>query len=301
MRPSDLENLALRYVPGEGAIAIDPLGAGLVNESYRVARGGRLYSLRVPAAHAAEFGLDRGWECRVLECAAAAGIAPLVECCDPCQGILVMRWAGGRAWTVPEVRRAENIDSVAQLARRIHALPAPQGARIMSPAAWIAYYQEALIQHAADTGYPPIDGRRSLDLRSRATGSLAALTASPPLAPVLCHSDLHRHNVVVGEHGLILLDWEYAHVSEPLWDLAGWICNNDLNEDSRQLLLARYLDRGPTSPEAARLKRLVWLYDYVCFLWCELYSKLRPGGAGEGIFARGQLLAERLEHGSGRA
>ena len=157
------------------------------------------------------------------------------------------------------------------------------------------------MRHAAHSGQPLIDGQRPLDLRSRATQSLAALAASPPVAPVLCHSDLHRHNVVVGEHGLILLDWEYAHVSEPLWDLAGWICNNDLSEDSRQLLLARYLDRGPTSPEAARLKRLVWLYDYVCLLWCELYSKLRPGGAGEGIFARGQLLVERLEHGSGRA
>ena len=222
--------LALRYVPGEGAIVIEPLGAGLVNESYRVARGGRRYSLRVPAPHAAELGLDRGWECRVLERAAAAGIAPVVECCEPREGILVTRWVEGRAWTSAEVRRAaEHRAAWRNSHGAFTRCPCPQGARMMSPAAWIAYYQEALIRHGART--PGIRcstrGRRS-SCNRQATARLAALAASPPLAPVLCHSDLHPQNVVVGDHGLVLLDWEYAHVSEPLWDLAGWICNNDL-------------------------------------------------------------------------
>ena len=76
MLPSDLREIAERYVPGSGALAIQRLGSGLVNDSYRVARGDRLYSLRVPTPCAAELGIDREWECRVLGRAEAAGLAP---------------------------------------------------------------------------------------------------------------------------------------------------------------------------------------------------------------------------------
>ena len=94
---------------------------------------------------------------------------------------------------------------------------------------------------------------------------------------MLCHSDLHAANLVSGEGGLMLLDWEYAHVSEAFWDLAGWSCNNDLAEESRRLLLASYLGRTPRDEETERLEHLAWLYDYVCVLWSELFAA--RGGA----------------------
>jgi thiamine kinase len=290
MRSSELENLALRYVPGPGTPAIQAIGVGLVNESYRVERGKRSYSLRVPAAHAAELGLDREWECRVLEGAEAAGLAPVIERCAPREGILVARWVHGRSWTPEEVRRAENIDRIAMLVRRIHALGVPHGPRGMSPATWIAHYCTALRRRG---------GAEPLELRPLARKHLAAHAELMPHGAVLCHSDLHPQNIIEGDRGLVLLDWEYAHVSEPWWDLAGWICNNDLGPNSGRLLLARYLDRQPTAPEARHLRLLVWLYDYVCLLWCELYVRLRPAGAANGTAERAQLLAQRLAAESG--
>ena len=53
------------------------------------------------------------------------------------------------------------------------------------------------------------------------------------------------------------------------------------------MLLASYLERRPTPPEAARLKLLVWLYDYVCLLWCELYSRLRPARSPAAAYVPG--------------
>ena len=106
---------------------------------------------------------------------------------------------------------------------------------------------------------------------------LAALGAvAARAAPVLCHSDLHAQNLVVAAHGLVLLDWEYAHVSDPLWDLAGWSCNNDLGAGCQRSLLASYLGRRPGAEDASRLEHLVWLYDYVCLLWSEVFAALRP-------------------------
>ena len=72
-----------------------------------------------------------------------------------------------------------------------------------------------------------VEGRHRLS----ASAGRAAPRRARSLAPrprVLCHSDLHAANLVATERGLVLLDWEYAHVSEALWDLAGWACNNDL-------------------------------------------------------------------------
>ena len=288
----DTEAIARSYVPGEGAVSIECLGSGLVNESYRVARAGRRYSLRIPLPAGEDLGLDRAWEYRVLARAAAAGIAPLIERCEPLEGILVARWVDGRSWTPDEVREPANIRAVALLARRIHGLTIPEAPRRMSPADWVAYYREALGRRGSEGSGDPRrspmpDVEKSLAVRG------AALAALPSVPTVLCHSDLHAANLVAGEGGLKLLDWEYAHLSEAFWDLAGWSCNNDFAEEARRLLLLSYLGRTPREEETERLEHLAWLYDYVCVLWSELFAT-RGGGEARAVSARARFLAERL-------
>jgi thiamine kinase-like enzyme len=291
----DAEAVARSYVPGEGAVSIERLGSGLVNESYRVARAGRHYSLRIPLPRGEDLGLDRAWECRVLARAAAAGVAPVIERCDPLEGILVMRWVDGRTWTPDEAREPASIPAVALLARRIHGLTIPEAPRRMSPADWVAYYRRALGRRGSGPG----DGAGDLRRRQRReieTGfavRCAALAALPSVPPVLCHSDLHAANLVAGEGGLTLLDWEYAHLSEAFWDLAGWSCNNDLAEEARHLLLSSYLGRTPRDEETERFEHLAWLYDYVCVLWSELFAA-RGGAEAGAVSVRARFLAERL-------
>jgi thiamine kinase-like enzyme len=295
MSRNTLEEFALRWVPGEGPVEIHSLTSGLVNQSCRVARSGRLYSMRV-AADSRDLGLDREWECKVLGAAAAAGLAPAIEYCDPAQGILVADWVSGRSWTPEEIRQPDQIHAMAQLLRGIHALPVPQPARIMNPADWIAHYADALAVPRGTAGRPSAGAAlSSTGLRGAADARLALLAVSPsqPPEPVLCHSDLHRLNVTIGAR-LMLLDWEYAHVSHPYWDLAGWVANNDWTDALAGDLLARYLQRPAEPDEVAHLALFVWLYDYVCLLWSELYLKQRPGEASEGVSARAERLANRL-------
>ena len=48
----------------------------------------------------------------------------------------------------------------------------------------------------------------------------------PPESPRLVHGDFRNGNIMVGEDGLrAVLDWELAHVADPMEDL-GWICAN---------------------------------------------------------------------------
>ena len=299
MPPDRVEEAARRYVPGVGAVSVERLGRGLVNESHRVVRDGRVYSLRMPTAEPAPTGVDREWECRVLALASAAGLAPTIVRCEPRRGVLVAQWEEGPALRPDEARGLDAAVRVAELTRRVHALPLPGNARIVEPADWIEHYRDALIR------LPPgprqalrmpgrADGADALQAESeRRLGGLEALTPR-----VLCHSDLHPANLVRTERGLVLLDWEYAHVSEALWDLAGWACNNDLEPAVRAVLLASYLGRPASDEEAQRLEDLAWLYDYVCLLWSEVYCGAARASTGL-ILERGRVLAGRLSRAAG--
>jgi thiamine kinase-like enzyme len=263
MQPDEVARIAARVVPGSGPAQIDRLSCGLVNTSYRVVRDGRLYALRVATLSALDLGLDRAWEMRVLEVASGAGLAPIIEYCDPTAGIMVLRWAMGRSWSPDEVQKPENIQRLGVLVRRIQALPRPEPPRVMSPAAWIDFYRHALERSTAHARQVP----RSV---SSADALLAALERLPAARAVLCHGDLHRLNLIDGDGALLALDWEYSHVADPLWDLAGWSCNNDLDDEARHGLLSSYLERPPAPADWSRLKILAALYDHVCLLWSEL-------------------------------
>jgi aminoglycoside phosphotransferase (APT) family kinase protein len=288
--------LAERYVPGSGPVRIDALGSGLVNRSYRVRRDGRAFSLRIAAPRASELGLDRGWECRVLRCAAGAGLAPAVERCEPRAGVLVMRWAEGGSWAPDQAGSRAALDALALLVRRVHELPLPGRARRVRPAQWIAFYRRSLERRG---GRPPSKSqdRRRLELAQIAQSLLDGLGEEPSAQSALCHGDLHVQNLVITAAAVpLILDWEYAHVSDPWWDLAGWACNGDLTAERRHLLLQRYLGREPTPQGARRLGRLAWLYDYMCLLWSELYLSSRPdpSAARAAVSARARGLADRL-------
>jgi aminoglycoside phosphotransferase (APT) family kinase protein len=274
-------------IPGAGPAEVAPSSAGLVNESYRVMRDGRAYSLRMPGPRTADLGQDRSWECRVLERAGAAGLSPPLELCDAGRGIIVARWMEGDAWTRADALQPANLARAASLLRRVHRLEIPVAPRRMSPKSWIAHYAAALEQAG---GVPPL----ASSLAARAGQYLDTLSSLPAAAPVLCHSDLHVDNVLDTGPDLMLLDWEYAHVSDPFWDVAGWACNNDMGD--RDAWLAEYLGRLPEPHETRRLGVHAWLYDYVCLLWSELFLRSRPAGD---VAERARCLGRRLSDPSG--
>jgi thiamine kinase len=292
MQPPDVERLCRTIVPGAGSVQIQPLGAGLLSETYKVTRDGAAYALKVAAEQRPELGMDRAWEVRVLERAGGAGLAPRLVYSDAGGTVVVARWVSGRPWVSQESTQAANIRSVAALLRRVHALPVPAPPRVVNPLQWIAIYSTALSQRSAPACDPA--------LRTAAVNRAQQIAEPPLVTGVLCHSDLHAMNLIRGAESLILLDWEYAHVADPLWDLAGWSANNDLEAGAQWTLLSDYLQITPGQQDWRRLRLFLWLYDYVCLLWCRLYSivsgeqGLGAQGAAQGIAERSRLLDARL-------
>jgi thiamine kinase-like enzyme len=285
MQLPEIERLCHAIVPGAGSIVLTALGAGLISETYRVARDGVAYTLKVAAEHRPELGVDLAWEVQVLERAAGAGLAPRSVYCDLDGAVLLSRWAEGRSWVSHEAARAANLDRIAALLRRVHALAVPMPARLVTPLQWIEIYSAALSRRVSYTSDPAL--RREALVRAQAWSKL------PRAIGVVCHSDLHTLNLLQEDDSLILLDWEYAHVTDPLWDLAGWCANNDLDAELQDGLLRRYLGEAPISSQWPRFRLLLALYDYVCLLWTQLYSSVR-GSEANGAAERARLLDARL-------
>jgi thiamine kinase-like enzyme len=283
--PRDIEQLCTAIVPGTGAVQIHLLAKGLISESYRVVRDGRAYTLKAAAAYAAEFALNIAWEAQVLERAGSAGMAPALVYCDVERALLVSRWVEGLSWSPEEVRRPANIGKIAALLRRVHALEVPLPPRLMNPLSWVQVYGTALSRRSR--GVP------GSALRTAADARLQELAQLPAPAGVVCHSDLHRMNLLHRDESLILIDWEYAHISDPLWDLAGWAANNDFEPAARGELLGKYLGTAPTAGDWQRFRLLMWLYDYVCLLWSRLYLSVRRDGVHD-ISRRATQLDARL-------
>jgi thiamine kinase-like enzyme len=292
MQPPDVERLCRTILPGAGSVQVQPLGVGLLSATYRVTRDGAAYALKVAAEHRPELGMDRAWEVRVLEHAGGAGLAPRLVYSDAGGAVVVARWVSGRPWASQESALAANVRSIAALLRQVHALTIPAPPRVVSPLQWIAIYSAVLSRSSAPPGDPA--------LRTAAVNRAQQIAEPPLTAGVVCHSDLHAMNLIRGAESLILLDWEYAHVADPLWDLAGWSANNDLEAGAQWTLLSDYVQAAPAQQDWRRLRLFLWLYDYVCLLWCQLYLNVLGGqgldgqGGTQGIAERARLLDARL-------
>jgi thiamine kinase len=281
----EIEALCAAIVPGEGAVHIHELSRGLVNQSYRVARDGRDYSLRLAIADGAAIALDRAWEARLLQVAGAAQVAPALRFQDAARGILLSDWLPGHTWRGVDAGDAAAVEPIAQLLRRVHALSVPRPAHRMNPAEWLEHYESA--------------GPGALRRRPAATRVLNEWAALPAAPAVVCHGDLHALNLVQCGDSLRLLDWEYAHVSDAYWDIAGWCANADFTESAKRRLLACYLGGAPSQEQWRRLELLLWLYDYVCLQWSALYlyrqtADPAAGAAAASMAARAALLDARL-------
>jgi thiamine kinase-like enzyme len=285
MQLLDVERLCRAVVPGAGSVAIEALGAGLISETYRVARDGAAYTLKVASEPRPKLRLDPAWEARVLELAGGVGLAPRLVYFALDRGVLLTRWAEGRCWSSREVTAAANLEKLAALLRRVHALAAPIPARAVTPLQWIEIYDAALSRRTSSSSDPV--------LRSAALARTETLGKLPRTAGVVCHSDLHAMNLLQQDDSLILLDWEYAHVTDPFWDLAGWCANNDFAVEVQWRLLTHYLGNAPMSSQWPRFRLLLALYDYVCLLWSQLYLSERRAEAN-GVAERARLLDARL-------
>jgi thiamine kinase-like enzyme len=235
---------ALERLWPNGVDAVELLGGGITNHNFKITVGDDAYVLRIGGRDTELLGIDRAVEHEASLVAAALGIGPeVVAFLDP-PGFLVTRFLEG------EVGRVSP-DEAAPLLRRFHSGPPISGR--FDPFRVCEDY--AAIARAGGVPIPAVHAE------AKETADRIERRLRPrPLAP--CHNDLLGANFIHGGERLWIVDWEYAGMGDPAFDLANFAVSNDLDEEGDRLLLGAY---GGGAPDVHVLMRFV--SDYREAMW----------------------------------
>lgn len=233
------------------ALSWHPLPGGRSNESWRVCADGENYVLRISSGRLPPPVADARREFRIQRAAAAAGIAPEPVCREPEAGVLVSRYAEGAVLTGAEISGFDTLAEIAALLRRVRKLPDPGGHYTPAGAG------EAYLAAVGDPA-----------LRRRGAGLVAELGSLPaPAERGVCHMDPVAGNLIRTGRGLELLDWEFAVVGDPLFDVAAVVAYHDLGEAASAHLLEAWAEGAADDALRRRLAHLVRAHDALHWLW----------------------------------
>jgi thiamine kinase-like enzyme len=262
-------------------LRVEPL-ASLTNRSFRLTLGEDEFVLRIPGAGTASY-IDRAAEAHNAQSAAAIGIAPEVLHADPASGLMLTRFVpASRPLTAADLRQPASLARAMDLLKRLHESGLSfQGRMELLPKL------DQYIALAARKGWP-----EALDLTPARRAAEAARPvlerAGVPWVP--CHIDPVPHNFVVGgtPHALYLLDWEYAAMCEPMWDLAAVSIEAELDEATDRFLLDAYF--GAAAPQqSGRFILYKSLLNLLAAAWAVVQLVDANSSADFAAFARTRL------------
>jgi thiamine kinase-like enzyme len=241
-----------------GRPEIERIG-GLTNRNYRVTLGPEGYVLRLAGAGTAAY-IDRRAEEHNAKVAAAAGVNAEVLFFDAEAGTLLARYVGG-ATTMSEraFKDLARVERAARTFRQMHRHPQAFAGRF-DVFAQIDEYLALLGRNDAriPEGYDA--------LHKEADAARHALAENPAaLAP--CHNDPLAENFVDSPSRMYLVDWEYAGMNDPMWDLGDLSVEANFGPEQDEALLRAYFEGVPPAAERGRMVLAKGLCDLVWTLW----------------------------------
>ena len=238
---------ALQRVPETAGreLTLTALSGGITNRNFLITVAGapERYVIRLAGNDTHLLGISREVEHAATVMAAGVGIGPEVTAFIRPEGYLVTLFIVGEPVSLEQVHQLATLRRVADSIRRIHGGPAIPG--LFVPLRIV----EAYLALATSRGVPqPAAWDEAHAIGRRIERAL--LEAPIELRP--CHNDLLNANFIDDGERIRIVDWEYAGMGDPFFDLGNFSVNHDLTADEDAILLGAY--EGEVRP--ARLARL---------------------------------------------
>lgn len=239
---------ALQRVPEVAGrdLTLTALSGGITNRNYLVspADGTDRYVIRLAGNDTHLLGISREVEHAATVMAAGVGVGPEVTAWIRPEGYLLTRFIEGSPVSSEAVHQPATIERVAASLRRIHDGPPIPG--LFVPLRIVEAFRALAMARGVRV---PVEYELAAAIGRRI--ELACLSA--PLEPRPCHNDLLNANFIDDGVRIRIVDWEYAGLGDPFFDLGNFSINHELTPDEDRHLLAAY-DGGVVVP--ARLARL---------------------------------------------
>jgi thiamine kinase-like enzyme len=252
---SSVEAAVERVWPGR-SLRLEELSGGITNHNVKVSFDGEgPYVLRIAGRDTVVLGIDRQVEHEATLAAAELGVGPeVIRFVEP-EGWLVTRFIEGSPIPLERMRDPETLARVAETLRTVHSGP-PVSGSFDSFGVVEDYFAIARSRGAEDP--PDYAWAHALARRIERQRSTQALR--------LCHNDLLNANFIDDGERIRIVDWEYAGLGDPFFDLANFAINHELDPESRQALLEAYFGELRDDDEMA-LELMRFMSDFREAMW----------------------------------
>ena len=252
---------ALQRVPELAArpLGFTALSGGITNRNFLVEVEGQAdrFVLRLAGNDTHLLGISREVEHAATVAAAGVGVGPEVVAFIRPEGYLVTRFIVGGPVSDDAVHQPTTIRRVADSIRRVHDGPPIPG--LFIPFRIVEAYGAL----ARARGVPiPGEYDRALAVAHRIERAFVAA----PIGLRPCHNDLLNANFIDDGERIRIVDWEYAGLGDPFFDLGNFSVNHGLSPDEDAELLRAY--EGAIKPaRAARLHCMRVVSDFREAMW----------------------------------
>ena len=240
-------------------LTLTALSGGITNRNFLVTVSGipERYVIRLAGNDTHLLGISREVEYAATVAAAGVGVGPEVTAFIRPEGYLVTRFIEGSEVPLEQVREPATLGRVADALRRIHDGPPIPG--LFVPLRIVEAYKA--LAHARGVRIP---AEYELAAAIGRRIELACLADPVELRPR--HNDLLNANFIDDGARIRIVDWEYAGMGDPYFDLGNFSINHELTPDDDRALLAPYHGSVPVD-RLARLTLMRVVSDFREAIW----------------------------------
>jgi thiamine kinase-like enzyme len=250
-------------------IRLKKLGGGLTNDNYKVCLGPICYFFRTvnQANSALGSSLEREW--MITKKISVPEIAPKVIFYSPEDGVLVTDFIQTKAQKI-DLHDNMTMQKFCRLISSLHHLQTEFPTEydpFSNIENFLAYAQEisaTLPKEVEEIILPEIISFKKMH------------AAELKIEKKPAHLDLHAGNILDDGKKLWLIDWEYAAMADPFFDLATLTSVENFTNLEMNNLLECYLERKPTKEEVYYFYRMRILADARWALWSYIQAKISP-------------------------
>ena len=249
-----------------GRLSVTELPGGLTNRNFKIRMEKATYVARVASGGSELLAIDREYEYRNSQRAAAAGVgAPVVEYA-PEVGVLVIGYIDGTTLTNADVADPANLRRVARACRALH------GAERFDGDFNMFEIQRRYRAVAADRGIKIPDGYDEL---GDAFGAVEQALTSRTDCTVPCNNDLLAANFIDDGDKIWLIDYEYSGNNDACFELGNIWAECHLPDAALAELITEYYGR-PLRNKTARAMLLGLAGKYGWTLWGAIQAAVSP-------------------------